>query len=92
MLLIRAAFANPPLFFPLFFVACIAIYTFAALNFLISGIDGKKSLGRSSKDWLKVNAIVSIIYALIAILQRLVLALNPSIVKDYATQAKRMRR
>jgi hypothetical protein len=89
MVLIRAAFANPPLFCSLFFAAGIAIYTFASLNFLIKGIDGKKLLGRSSKEWLIVNAIVSIIYAVIAISQRFVFAFNPSIVQQYAGMFKK---
>jgi hypothetical protein len=88
LMFLRAAFANPPVFISLFFAASIAIYTFASLNFLIKGIDGKKILGRSSKDWLIVNAIVSIIYSLIAIFQRFVLSSNPAIVENYATALK----
>lgn len=86
--LIRAAFANPLLFIPIFFAASIAIYTFASLNFLIRGIDGKKLLGRSSKDWLIVNALVSIIYALTAIAQRFFVAFYPEALKQYADNMK----
>ncbi|MBV9962363.1 MAG: hypothetical protein JO072_08955 [Parafilimonas sp.] len=89
MVLLRAAFANPPLFFSLFFAAAIAIYTFASLNFLIRGIDGKKLLGRSSKEWLIVNAIVSIIYAILAILQRFLIALDSSAVQQFASMIKK---
>ena len=88
LLLIRAAFANPSMFIPLFLITCIAIYSFASMNFLIKGIDGKKFLGRSSKDWLIVNAIVSFIYALLAILQRVMLALNPEVVNEFASEVK----
>ena len=50
LILLRAAFANPAMLFPLFLIACIVIYSFASLNFLIKGIDGNKNLGRSLKD------------------------------------------
>jgi hypothetical protein len=86
LLFLGAAFANPTMFIPLFLVTCIAIYTFCALNFLIRGIDSKKYLGRSSKEWIKVNAFGSIIYALIAIVQGFYAILNPAAVEDFAKQ------
>ena len=88
LLFIRAAFANPAMFFPLFLIACIAIYTFASLNFLIRGIDGKKFLGKSSKDWLKVNAIVSILFAMLMISQCIIFLMKPEMLSEMAAQAK----
>ncbi|MEP6467897.1 MAG: hypothetical protein ABJB05_16420 [Parafilimonas sp.] len=88
LVFIRAAFANPAMLFPLFLVACISIYSFASLNFLIRGIDGKKFLGRSSKEWLKVNAIVSGIFSILMISQCIVLIMHPEMLQDLATQAK----
>ncbi len=88
LLLIGAAFSNPPLFISIFFAAGVAIYTFASLNFLIRGIDGNRFLGRSSKDWFIVNALVSVIYALSAIAQQFILLLHPEIIENLATSAK----
>lgn len=88
LVFIRAAIENPSLLFPLFFIACVAIYTFASFNFLIRGIDGKNKIGKSSKEWLIVNAIVSILYALMAIAQRFLLMNHPEITAEYATQFK----
>jgi hypothetical protein len=88
LLFLRAAFSNPALFIPLFLIGCISIYSFASLNFLIRGLDGKKMLGRSAKDWLIANAIVSLVYSLLAIAQRIMLALNPETVQEIASQAK----
>jgi hypothetical protein len=85
---IRAAFANPAMLLPLFIVACVTVYSFASLNFLIRGIDGKKFLGRSSKDWLKVNAIVSIIFSVLMISQCIIFILHPEMLKGLAEQAK----
>jgi hypothetical protein len=88
LMFIRAAFDNPTMLIPLFLVACVAIYSFASLNFLIRGVDGKKVLGRSSKEWLKVNAIVSSIFALLMISQCIVFILHPEMLRDLAAQAK----
>ena len=88
LLFLRAAFSNPALFITLFLIGCISIYSFASLNFLIRGLDGKKMLGRSAKDWLIANAIVSLVYSLLAIAQRIMLALNPETVQEIASQAK----
>ena len=88
MVFLRAAFANPAMLFPLFLIACIAIYTFASLNFLIKGIDGKKFLGRSSKDWLKVNAFISFIFGILMIVQCTVILKNPDMLQNLATQAR----
>jgi len=88
LMFIRAAFDNPTMLIPLFLVACVAIYSFASLNFLIRGVDGKKVLGRSSKDWLKVNAIVSAIFAILMISQCIVFIMHPEMLQDLATQAK----
>ncbi|MBS1747863.1 MAG: hypothetical protein JST21_17000 [Bacteroidetes bacterium] len=88
MLFLRAAIANPAMLFPLFLLSCISIYTFASLNFLIRGIDGKKLLGKSSKDWLKVNAIASAVFAALMISQCIVLLFHPEILQNIAAQAK----
>jgi hypothetical protein len=88
LLFLRAAFANPQMLIPLFLIACIAIYSFAALSFLIKGIDGKKNLGRSLKDWLKVNAFVSSVFALLMISQCIIFLLHPDMLQSIAAQAK----
>ncbi|HYK44536.1 MAG TPA: hypothetical protein VEV83_05185, partial [Parafilimonas sp.] len=88
LLFIRAALANPGMLIPLFIIACVTIYSFAALNFLIKGIDGKKYLGRSSKELLKVNAIVSVIFCLLMISQCVVFIIQPEMLHQLAVQAK----
>ncbi len=88
LLLIGTALSNPAMLFPLFLIICIAIYSFASLHFLIKGIDGKKYLGRSSKEWLKVNAYACIIFALIIISEFILFMLHPEILQQIVTQAK----
>lgn len=88
LLFLRAAFANPQLFISLFLAGSIAIYTFTSFNFLIRGIDAKKTLVRSAKDWIIVNAIVCIIYSLFGIFQRFIFYLYPEIIEQVANQFK----
>jgi len=87
LLFLRAAFANPAMLFPIFLIACIVIYSFTSLNFLIKGIDGKRTLAKSSKDWIKVNAMVSIVFALLMITQCIVLLMHPEMLQDVANQS-----
>ena len=88
LILIGAAFQNPAMLLPLFLIACIAIYSFASLRFLIKGIDGNKYLGKSSKDLLKVNAFVSVFFAVLMISQCIVFLLHPEMLLQVAAQAK----
>ena len=88
LLLIGTALSNPAMLFPLFLIVCIAIYSFASLHFLIKGIDGKKYLGKSSKDWLKVNAYACIIFILIIISEFIVFIMHPEILQQIIAQAK----
>ena len=88
LLLIGTALSNPAMLFPLFLIVCIAIYSFASLNFLIKGIDGRKYLGRSSKDWLKVNAYACIVFVLIIISECIIFMTHPEVLQQLVTQAK----
>jgi len=82
IILVGTAFSNPAMLFPLFMIACIAIYSFAALRFLIKGIDGKKYLSKSFKDWLKVNAFVSIVFAVLMMSECFVFIFHPSMLQQ----------
>lgn len=88
LILIRAAFTNLAVLFPLFLITCIAIYSFASLNFLIKGIDGKKYMSRSSRELLRINAFVSILFALLMISQCIIFIMHPEIMHDLVQQAK----
>jgi len=88
LIFISAALANPAMLLPLFIVVCVSIYSFASLNFLIKGIDGRKYLGRSSKDWLKVNAIVSIVFSWLMISQCILFIIHPEMLRELAVQVK----
>lgn len=89
LILIAAAIANPPMLLPMFMIACVSIYTFTSFNFLLKGIDGGKMLGRSAKDWIKVNAIVSIIFAILMLAQSFVLTSQPELMKSMLEEVQK---
>ncbi len=54
------ALVNPAFFLIVFMVACFVIYTFASLRFLTQHIDTGRPSKPSLKDWIKVNAYISL--------------------------------
>ncbi len=60
LLLLVIALANPILLFGVFILGCFVIYTFASLKFLSKGIDRNAPCKPSLRDWIRVNAFVSI--------------------------------
>lgn len=78
MIFITAAFANPAMLVPMFLIICVVIYSFASANFILRGIDKQRFLGKSAKDWLKINAYISSFYAIMMIVQCAMLLYNPS--------------
>lgn len=47
---------NPAMLFIAFVMACLVIYVFASLRFLLNGIGNQRQCSTSLKDWIKVNA------------------------------------
>ncbi len=88
LLLLRAAFTNPAMLLPLFLLSCIAIYTFTSFNLLVQGIDGNKLLNRSAKDWIRVNGIVSIVWALMMTGTSVAVLLHPEMLSEAVKQMK----
>lgn len=58
--LLLSALANPSALIFVFIVACLVIYTFVSLRFLRSGLQRELTMSKSLKDWIKVNAYVSL--------------------------------
>lgn len=68
LIMLFVALANPPMLLPVFLVACVAIYVFASFNFLNKGILQGRHCKTSLKDWIRVNAFVSIAFSVRALL------------------------
>lgn len=54
------ALGNPSLFFPVFLLTGMIIYVLSSFYFLLMGLNRKQVLGASVKDWIKVNAYVTL--------------------------------
>ncbi|RXK62532.1 hypothetical protein ESA94_05900 [Lacibacter luteus] len=72
------ALANPALLISVFVVVAVVLYSVASFLFLHNGIDGKQKLKNKLRDFIKVNAYVSIVFAVMNIVQSLVVIVDPS--------------
>ena len=60
-MLLLSALANPGALILVFAMACIVIYSFASFKFLKLGIQREQIQKSKLKDWIKVNAFVSLL-------------------------------
>ncbi len=72
------ALANPALLISVFVVVAVVLYSISSFLFLHNGIDGKQKLKSKLHDFIKVNAYVSIVFAVMNIVQSLVVIVDPS--------------
>jgi hypothetical protein len=81
------ALANPSALLPVFAIACIVIYVFTSLSFLTKGILGGRQCNPSLRDWIRVNAIVSIIVSGLGVIEYITLIINKSFIGEVVKQA-----
>lgn len=67
MMSLFIALANPAMLFGIFIIACVPIYAFTSNYFYNKSIRKGELCKPSLKDWIKVNAIVSIVFSVLAI-------------------------
>jgi hypothetical protein len=60
-ILVISALANPSALILVFAMACIVIYSFTSFKFLKLGIERAQILTSKLKDWIKVNAYMSLL-------------------------------
>lgn len=85
--LVLIALANPAALLPVFAIACIVIYVFTSLSFLTKGILGGKPCKPSLRDWIRVNAFVSIAFSALGIIEYVTLLSNKSVAGEVIKQA-----
>ena len=61
MLFLLSALANPGALIIVFGIACLVIYTLMSYKFYKQGVLREQPMSVKTKDWIKVNAIVTII-------------------------------
>jgi hypothetical protein len=84
-----SVFSNPVLLFTTFLLAGVPIYIFASSKFLFSGIQKAKPCSSKLKEWIKVNAIVSILFAalmFLASLGAIIVIQNPALITQAIQQ------
>jgi hypothetical protein len=60
LLLLISALANPSILLLAFIIGSFVIYVFVSLRFLNRGIDSNQPCPKSLRDWIRVNAYVSV--------------------------------
>ena len=70
VLFLMSALANPGALIFVFIIACLVIYTFTSFKFYRLGVQREQPLTKGLKDWVKVNAIVSIFFMQFILLGR----------------------
>ena len=86
LLMLFMTLANPAVLLPLFMIACVVIYVIATFVFLQKGIDQNKICKSSLRDWIRVNAIVSIIFSVLCFTQSIGLLNSPQLLKEQIAQ------
>jgi hypothetical protein len=82
--LVISALANPSALILVFAMACIVIYSFSSFKFLKLGIEREQILTTKLKDWIKVNAYVSLLmFCLIFLNAVFILLSNDAILISY---------
>lgn len=81
------ALANPVALLPVFIFACTVIYTICSFMFVLNGINKAQPCKRSLKDWIKVNAYVSIFFCIMMILDFAAVMRQPNLLYDTMQQA-----
>ena len=76
------ALANPALLLNVFVAAAVVMYSISSFLFLINGIDGKKNQKPGMKDFIRVNAFVAIVFAVMNIFQAANVIVNPAVLNE----------
>jgi hypothetical protein len=78
--------ANPQVLILVFLFGAVLIYTFCSLRFLHQGILQRRALPPSLKDWIKVNAYVSLVLGMIFMINSYMLLINPQLLDQAMRQ------
>ena len=83
--------ANPVALLPVFLVIATVLYIFSSFRFLTLVVDGRNQASSRLKDWVRVNALVAIVFAMSTLLQSISLSNNPALLNDVLEQTANMR-
>ncbi len=87
VIFILSALANPALLLIAFILAAFVIYTFASLKFLSRSLDTGRPSSPSLRDWIRVNAFVSLFMGIMFLLNSLTVFFSNDItLRQYISQ------
>jgi len=81
-----SALGNLSMLLPVFLVACIAIYIFSSFILVFNGMIREKPCNASLKDWIKVNAYVSLFFAIMCVSNFVYLKTKPELMKEFTKE------
>lgn len=87
VIMLFVALANPPLLLAVFLFASVVIYIITSFIFLQKGIEQKRLCNHSLKEWIKVNAIVSVVFCMLFLMQSVALLSDASLLAEALKQA-----
>ncbi len=90
LLSLLAALANPALLLNVFIAAAVVMYSFSSFLFLVNGIDGQRQQKKSLKDFIRVNAFVTLFFCLMSIFQSVTVIANPAVLHDAVSKLSLM--
>jgi hypothetical protein len=79
-ILVISALSNPSALILLFAMACIVIYSFTSFKFLKLGIEREQIQTTKLKDWIKVNAYVSLLMFCLIFLNAVSILLSSDVI------------
>ena len=80
------ALANPVLLLNVFILGAVVIYSFTSFSFLQKGLIRKQKVKPRLKDWIKVNAYVSITFITLVFFQTISIVMSPTLLKSVIDQ------
>ena len=86
------ALGNFAILLPLAITICTTIYIFSSFIFVIKGIINQKQCKSSLKDWMKVNAYVTMFFATSCVTNFIMLKTNPQLKAEFSKQALAMQK
>lgn len=81
------ALANPALLLSVFMLVGVVLYSFSSFSFLINGIDAQQPVAPRRKDFIKVNAYVTLVFSFMNLAQAITIMSNPGMLSDLLSRA-----
>ncbi|MDB5192964.1 MAG: hypothetical protein JWQ96_2527 [Segetibacter sp.] len=84
------AITNPALFLGVFMLGAFCIYFFCSFRFLHQGILQQRVLKSTLRDWIKVNAYVSLPFAILNLIQSVAILSKSAMISEIVNQMLEM--